>query len=190
MDRRASQLSAPAAAGGERSSPVVRPAVPDDVALLAAIEVAAGARFRAVGMDAIADDEPLPDDLLRAARDEGRLWVAELDGVVVGYALGERVGPAGAQHHLEQVSVVPEAGGHGVGAALVEAVVDWARSAGGGSLTLATFRDLPWNAPWYERLGFAIVADDALDDALRTVRDHEAAVGLDVSARVCMRRVL
>ncbi len=166
----------------------VRPAARDDVAGLAAIELAAGERFREVGMGDIADDEPIPEDVLLAALGDGRLWVAELDGQVVGYALGERLGLDGAQHHLEQVSVVPEAGGRGVGAALVEAVAAWARAEGGASLTLTTFRDLPWNAPWYERLGFAAVPDAELDDALRAVRDHEAELGLDVSARVCMRR--
>jgi len=168
----------------------VRPAEPGDVGLLAAIEVAAGERFRAVGMDDIADDDPFPEEVLLAAVADGRLWVAELGGAVVGYALGERVGPAGAQHHLEQVSVVPEAGGRGVGAALVEAVADWARAAGAPSLTLATFRDLPWNGPWYQRLGFATVPDAELDEALRAVRAHEAELGLDVAQRVCMRRAL
>lgn len=161
-----------------------------DVALLGPIEVAAGARFREVGMDDIADDEPLPDGLLLDALRDGRLWVAELGGEVVGYALGIRIGPGGRQHHLEQVSVVPDAGGRGVGAALVEAVAAWARAAGGTSLTLATFRALPWNAPWYERLGFEAVPDAELDGPLREVRDHEAAIGLDVTERVCMRRAL
>ena len=160
------------------------------MARLGAIEVAAGERFRDVGMDAIADDEPFPDDVLLAAVADGRLWVAELEGEVVGYALGELVGASGEQHHLEQVSVVPEAGGRGVGVALVEAVADWARTAGARSLTLATFRDLPWNGPWYERLGFAVVPAAELDDALRAVRAHEVELGLDVSIRVCMRRPL
>lgn len=168
----------------------VRDATPPDVALMAPIERAAGERFRSVGMDAIADDEPLPDELLRAAAAEGRLWVAELDGEVVGYALGERVGARGEQHHLEQVSVMPEAGGRGVGAALVERVAAWARQAGATSLTLATFRDVPWNGPWYERLGFVVVPHHELDAPLRAVRAHEVERGLDVSIRVCMRRPL
>jgi GNAT superfamily N-acetyltransferase len=186
---------------------VVRPASHHDVGHLAAIEVAAGERFREVGMDAIADDEPLADEVLHDAVEQGRLWVAELDGEVVGYALGVvlRAWPsdepapgaaagAGAdpmvpavQHHLEQVSVVPTAGGRGVGAGLVQAVADWAWAEGAASLTLSTFGDLPWNAPWYERLGFEVEPSAALDPVLQRVLDHEAEAGLDVTARVCMR---
>ncbi len=100
----------------------VRAATADDVALLAGIELAAGERFRAVGMDDIADAEPLPEGDLLAATAEGRVWVAELDGEVVGYVLAMDLA---GQPHLEQVSVVPWAGGRGVGAALVVAVVGW-----------------------------------------------------------------
>ena len=111
-----------------------------------------------------------------------------LPPVVVGYALGERIGPDGAQHHLEQVSVVPRAGGRGVGAALVEAVVGWAAAEGGRSLTLTTYGHLRWNASWYERLGFTVVPDDGLGPVLREVIDHEATLGLDPALRVAMRR--
>lgn len=180
---------------------VVRAARGDDVGRLAAIEVAAGERFREVGMDDIADDEPLADEVLHEAVEQGRLWVAELDGEVVGYALGVVLGARSSdvpgveagpvegavQHHLEQVSVLPAAGGRGVGAALVDAVATWAWAEGAGSLTLSTFRDLPWNGPWYARLGFEVVPDDELDALLRGVLAHEAEAGIDVSARVCMR---
>lgn len=183
---------------GGAGAVLVRPARHDDVAGLAAIEVAAGERFRDVGMDDIADDEPLAEKVLLAACDDGRLWVAELDGEVVGYALGVVLRPGSsdapvpeaepvAQHHLEQVSVVPAAGGRGVGSALVQAVAAWAWAGGGTSLTLSTFRDLPWNGPWYGRLGFEVVPDDELDDLLQRVLAHEAEAGIDVSARVCMR---
>jgi ribosomal protein S18 acetylase RimI-like enzyme len=208
VEGRAAELS--------ESGVAVRPAAAADVPLLAAIEVAAGERFRSVGMDDIADDEPLPEAELLAAVADGRLWVAELGAVaelddgdrsraiaaegagqvgpagaagvaVVGYALA--IGDAG-HAHLEQVSVVPWAGGRGVGAALVDAVAEWGRRQGASSLTLATFAELPWNAPWYRRLGFEVVPEEELDDELRAVIAHEVALGLDVSARVCMRRPL
>ena len=168
---------------------VVRPATGVDVPLLAAIELAAGARFREVGMGSIADDEPLPEAELRAAAADGRLWVAELDGAVVGYVLAVLLDDGAP--HLEQVSVRPEAGGRGVGEALVRTVEAWARTtARPEALTLSTFRDVPWNGPWYARLGYEPVPDDELDDALRAVRAHEAELGLDVTARLIMRRRL
>lgn len=52
---------------------------------------------------------------------------------------------------------------------------------------LSTFRDAPWNAPYYARLGFSIVDDATLDDMLREIRAHHVALGLDETQRVFMR---
>jgi GNAT superfamily N-acetyltransferase len=176
VEGRAAQLSA---------APLrVRPGVVGDVPALQAVERAAGERFRSVGMDAVADDDPPIVEVLERAARQRRLWVAELDGTPVGYAMADEVGGG---PHLEQISVVPSAGGHGVGGALLEAVVSWAEGVG-GDLTLSTFRDVRWNAPWYERFGFEVVPDAELTDELREVRHHEAELGLDVEARVIMRR--
>jgi predicted N-acetyltransferase YhbS len=56
--------------------------------------------------------------------------------------------------HLGQLSVLPEYGGLGIGTSLVEAGAAWARRRGDRVLTLTTFADVPFNAPWYRRLGF------------------------------------
>lgn len=56
--------------------------------------------------------------------------------------------------HLEQVSVLPEAGRRGYGRLLVEAAMRESRSRGYSELTLRTYADLPWNAPFYLSLGF------------------------------------
>ena len=58
------------------------------------------------------------------------------------------------------------------------------------ALTLTTFTDVPWNAPYYVRCGFRILADAQLTPGLRAIRDREAAHGLDRWPRVCMRRDL
>lgn len=168
---------------------VVRPAVGDDLDLLAPLERAAGERHREVGMDEVADHEPRGRDEYEPALADGRLWVAELDGEVVGYVWALDLD---GQPHLEQISVLPEASGRGVGIALVEQVVGWAAEQGGSSLTLSTFRDVVWNGPWYRRLGFAdIDANEvATDERWRDLRVHEAALGLDIEARTIMRRHL
>jgi len=56
------------------------------------------------------------------------------------------------------------------------------------SVTLTTFRDVPWNMPFYERLGFEVVPTPALSPALRAVVDDETRRGLDPIRRVVMRR--
>jgi GNAT superfamily N-acetyltransferase len=73
--------------------------------------------------------------------------------------------------HIDQVSVAPSHARRGLGAALIDHLAERARAEGRPALTLTTFRDVPWNAPYYERLGFrvfqpgpelaAIVAEEA-----------------------------
>jgi hypothetical protein len=58
------------------------------------------------------------------------------------------------------------------------------------SVTLSTFRDVPWNMPFYERAGFDVVPSNALSPALASIVDDEARRGLDMHRRVVMRRVL
>ncbi|EHK81871.1 hypothetical protein [Rhodococcus pyridinivorans] len=65
-----------------------------------------------------------------------------------------------------------------------------ARDAGFGSLTLTTYRDVPWNGPYYARLGFRTVADDALSPGLTRIRVEERKHGLDRWPRTVMRRGL
>lgn len=168
----------------------IRATVAGDLALLASIERAAGRRFRQVGLAAVADDEPPSLQAYRQAHLGERLWVAVLADEVVGYGWTEDLD---GQPHLEQISVLPTAGGRGVGVALLRRVLGWAAGQDGArSLTLSTFRDVPWNGPWYRRLGFTDVdpSEVATHRRWRDLRAHEASCGLDIDARVIMRRQL
>lgn len=165
---------------------LVRPGRLDDVAGLAAVERAAGEPFRTVGLAAVADDDPPPPTTYRAAVVDGRLWVATVADALVGYAYALDLD---GQPHLEQISVRPEAWGHGIGTGLVDAVAEWARPRG-PTLTLSTFRDVPWNGPWYARRGFTVVAPADHGPRFTALRRHEADLGLDVAARVIMVRDL
>ena len=53
------------------------------------------------------------------------------------------------------------------------------------SLTLTTFRDVPWTAPFYARLGFDYVTE--LTPELRQKREDETAHGLAFDSRCAMR---
>jgi GNAT superfamily N-acetyltransferase len=118
----------------------------------------------------------------------GLLWVARApDGEPVGFALVEIVD---GQPHLEEIDVDPAHGRRGLGRALLEAVLGWARGAGFGALTLTTFRDFPWNTPFYERMGFRALAPHEIGPGLAEVVREEAARGLDPATRVTMRRAL
>jgi len=164
----------------------IRSAEVADGEALIEIELAAGERFREVGMPEIADDDPGSVDELAEYANDGRSWVAVDDiGTPVGYVLVDLVD---GNAHIEQVSVVPSAQGTGVGRALIEHVAGWARARDAAALTLTTFRDVPWNAPLYAHLGFRVLTEPELGPELRALRATEAVHGLDPATRVCMLR--
>ena len=164
----------------------IRPARPGDGPALQRIEVAAGERFRDLGMDDVADADPQSLDALAAYAAAGRSWVATGEGgEPVGYVVVDVVDGCA---HVEQVTVHPGYQGRGIGRALLDRVASWAAGQGLPALTLTTFGDVPWNRPLYEHLGFRALADSEVGPGLRAVRAAEAAHGLDPATRVCMRR--
>ncbi|MFJ5142871.1 GNAT family N-acetyltransferase [Streptomyces sp. NPDC088707] len=166
----------------------IRAAAPAELPLLQDIERAAGEPFRTLGMAAIADDDPLPLDVLESYRRAGRAWVAvDAADRPVAYLLTDTVDGSA---HIEQVSVHPDAARRGVGRALIEHLAAAAGEQGLAALTLTTFTEVPWNAPYYARLGFRPLTDSdpALTEGLRAISRAEAAHGLSVWPRVCMRR--
>ncbi|MGW7198303.1 GNAT family N-acetyltransferase [Streptomyces chryseus] len=170
------------------SPPRIRLATPAELPALQAVERAAGEPFRALGMAAIADDEPPALALLAGYRRAGRAWVAaDAAGQPAAYLIWDVVDGAA---HIEQVSVHPRASRQGVGRALITHLAHVAAREGLAALTLTTFADVPWNAPYYARTGFRSLSEAELTDGLRRIRHEEAAHGLDRWPRVCMRRDL
>ncbi|KUH40577.1 MULTISPECIES: GNAT family N-acetyltransferase [Streptomyces] len=165
----------------------IRPARHADLPRLQDVERAAGEPFRALGMDAVADDDPPPLTTLEEYRAAGRALVAEEGGPALAYLLWDDVDGAA---HVEQVSVHPDAARRGLGRALIEELAADTAARGVPALTLTTFRDVPWNAPYYARIGFRVLAAAELTHGLRGIRHAEAAHGLDRWPRVCMRRDL
>lgn len=120
------------------------------------------------------------------ARRHGHLWVARADDTPVGFAHVKVLEPGAA--HLEEIDVHPKHGRRGIGTRLVNAVCEWAAREGCASITLTTFRDVPWNMPFYERLGFRMISPAVLSPTLRSILRDEARRGLDPARRVAMRR--
>ncbi|MFF5078591.1 GNAT family N-acetyltransferase [Actinoplanes sp. NPDC000266] len=164
----------------------IRAALLADLPPLRDIERAAGESFRAIGMAAIADDEPPALEVLTHYQRAGRAWVAaDGPGPPIGYLLARLVD---GDVHVEQVSVHPSRQGEGAGSALLDRAETYAVEAGAPALTLTTFAEVPWNAPYYRRRGFTVLGEAELGPGLRAVREHEAAIGLDRWPRVAMRR--
>jgi len=163
----------------------VRPARAADLRHLAPIEDAGGPQFAELFGEAI---EPI---LLSPAMD-GRQRAAEPGFLLVAAPEGEGA-PIGFVHvlvidgqaHLEQVSVHPDHQRRGIGRGLVEAAMAEARAQGFDRLSLCTYRDVPWNGPFYRALGFSEVTDLTAYQA--RLRQKERELGLDINGvRVVM----
>jgi N-acetylglutamate synthase-like GNAT family acetyltransferase len=89
--------------------------------------------------------------------------------------------------HLDEMDVMPDFGRQGVGTRLVRTIIDWARSDNHLELTLITFRHLPWNAPFYEKMGFKVMESSELGEELASLLQAESEAGIDVHKRVCMK---
>ena len=162
----------------------IAPARVRDVGALAAIERAAATLLEGHAPRSVLDETTEEAEFLEAQR-AGRLWVALLDDVPVGFALVAMIGDGAP--HLEEIDVDPRHGRRGLGAALVRAVCAWAAQAGHSAVTLTTFRSLPWNMPFYAQLGFREVPRDRLSPELGALLRDETDRGLDPTRRAVMR---
>nr|WKF60908.1 hypothetical protein HUO10_005430 [Paraburkholderia busanensis] len=163
-------------------------AAPHDAAAIRAIEFEAGQRFVSVDMVGIADAPPMEIALVErkiAAREIVVAVNADADAACVGFVMFE---PEPARFYVQELDVLTSHAGQRIGAALIDEVARLARERGVMQLVLSTFRDVPWNAPYYRRLGFRDIAPNDLDASLIERRDMHIAHGLDESKRVFMRR--
>jgi len=166
----------------------IRPAKHADLRRLQEIEVAAGELFRPLGMAVVADDDPFSLAELERYVGAGHAWVATSPvAPVLGYLVLDVVDGAA---HVEQVSVDPAAARQGIGRALLDHIARWAAGEGFRAVTLTAYLEVPWNGPYYERLGFRRLAPEEETPGLRALRDHERAHGLDAWPRGCLRRDL
>ena len=157
----------------------IRPVRPDELALLPALERAADTMFEPLGVG------PLP----------GPGTVDEFAAALVVLVAGDppvglcRIDAIGDGAHLEQLSVHPDHAGRGTGRALLRAGCAWTAVRGYPELTLATYRDIPWNAPFYASEGF-VEAGPVDDWLVAHGLGPEEPVMSRFGARVLMRRTL
>jgi GNAT superfamily N-acetyltransferase len=160
-------------------------ALPVHFAAIREVERAAERQFPPEDLPRELRGQLTSDEELAAAAREELLWCAlDARGEVVGFAIACRL--PGGDLHLDEIDVRPAHQRRGVGAALVAAVRARAARLGCARLTLTTFRFVPWNQPWYERLGFVALEERALPPALRAIHDEEIARGLARERRVAM----
>lgn len=181
--RSAEPASRPAAADPElpitSGDRVIHPARPDELAELIEVERAADQLFPLAGYGAVP-----PPATLAELRDAPALLVS--GDPPAGYA---RIEVVDGRAHLEGLSVRPRFMRQGRGTDLVLAACEWAVLHGFDELSLCTFAEVPWNGPFYARLGFVELTE--LTPGLRTLRAAEQAIGLDaMGRRVVLVRLL
>ena len=144
--------------------------------------------FSGLGLIEEALDVSFPPEDLRMLIGLRQVWVAcETDDVPVGMVIASvREGSA----HIEEMDVLPAHGRRGLGTLLLDRVCVWAQAQGHSAVTLSTFRDVPWNGPFYSKNGFRALPPSEWTSTMRAIREKEAQHGLRVEARVFMRREL
>jgi GNAT superfamily N-acetyltransferase len=91
--------------------------------------------------------------------------------------------------YIVELAVVPKWMRQGIGTALLERACEWARAHDYPAITLTTYADVPWNAPYYARHGFVEITE--FGPELQAERAAEGRLGLDeVGSRIVMRREL
>jgi GNAT superfamily N-acetyltransferase len=154
-----------------------------------AIERSSGELFRAVPSLAwIADDTVMSsaehnrcfkNGLVSAAKDERGSSVGFLTAEIFDMHL-----------HILQIAVMHGAQRRGIGKRLIEFAVSYGATRGLCAVTLTTFRNIPWNRPFYEQAGFRVIEPCRLDRRLRSILETEAARGLPADERCAMIRFI
>lgn len=158
----------------------------DDIPALISVDKAASALFEPTGLlsqEALGDH--VPAEVFEKEIPAKNVFVARNQhGWAVGFALIRR---RGAGLYLDQISVHPDHGQKGLGRALVIRTLTAAEARKLPHVSLSTFRDLPWNGPFYASLGFREIPGDRLEPYMKEIEDAQRAF-MDVSTRCFMRR--
>jgi GNAT superfamily N-acetyltransferase len=163
-----------------------------EIGTLCEIDADASTLFVEAGLDL---DLPPDHEFLVAERSR---WLRSLElgrtllmtgstGIALGFAAS---GTRDGQPYLDQLSVRTHFMRIGVGRALLRATERIARATGGRTLWLTTYRHLPWNRPFYERAGFAVVPEAEWGPEMRAELDYERRWLPVPHERVVMRKDL
>jgi ribosomal protein S18 acetylase RimI-like enzyme len=163
----------------------IRRAQSYDIPLLEYVERSAAEIFRTANLGFLADGDTVDPKALAAMSQASHLWVAvNRFDQPLGFVGGEYLS---GNFHIVEISVAKEFQGKGVGKALMNTMVEHIRREGYKSITLTTYKNLPWNGPWYSRMGFFEVNAQDMGRAYLQILESE---GLDLRSRCVMRKIL
>ena len=164
---------------------IIRLAVPEDAQLLPAIETSAAQVFRLIDeLSLLAESLPMSIERHSQLIAVSTCWVAlDAENRPQGFLSAEH---HGNDLHIYELSVMQSMQGQGTGRRLIEAAMDYARSTRLSFVTLTTFTNVPWNAPFYSRMGFQTKATKDLDQRLAAILSEEYKYGFAPKSRCAM----
>ncbi|MDX7999557.1 GNAT family N-acetyltransferase [Xenorhabdus sp. Reich] len=119
---------------------------------------------------------------------QGNSWVAlSEDSQPIGFIL---VKPLDDALHIMELSVHEDWQRRGIGKALIEKVIQVAEQRHLKAVTLTTFRQVNWNAPFYHRLGFNILDSQQITEGLQQILKNEIDYGFAEEQRCAMKRLI
>jgi ribosomal protein S18 acetylase RimI-like enzyme len=157
---------------------------PSHAERLREIERASSIHFREIGMADVADHEPTPASILEDSARDGLLYVALTADTVAGFLIWSAVDD---EAYIEEVAVDPAHAGHRLAARMIDRLAQDIRGRH-PAITLATFRDVPWNGPYYAKLGFEEFPHDQVGPDHAKAWQEQSDIGLDMSKRLFMIR--
>lgn len=184
MELRREELGRP---GRRTDECYLRPARPEEAALIASIDDDAVTLYTEAGLHIIESVDPLffaheSGQWTRSAQ-AGRLLLAcAPDATPIGFAA---LGFVDGEPHLQELAVRRAWMRRGVGRALLARAQHF--SVRPGVLWLTTWDHIPWNRPFYERHGFERVAEAACGPELRAILAAELQALPAPEHRIAMR---
>lgn len=172
----------------ENQSISIRTALSGDLEYLPNIERSAAQIFKqSHELSWVADDKSQPISLHQSCIQTGNSWVAVHNNESIGFING-------VEHnntfHICELSVSNDWQNKGIGSSLLNYIEEIMCERGISALTLITFKNIPWNAPFYESKGFTVIDDNDLSLFLIDILEEEAEAGLDIQARCAMQKSL
>lgn len=160
----------------------------EEVELLPDIEQSAGESFRDLpDLVWIADSHNMPAETHLKYVEQGTSWVAEVDSQIVGFLCAE---VAKGDLHIWELSVRQEWQGNRIGRRLMKIAIKYALDNQLRSVTLTTFREVPWNEPFYHSLGFEIIDTAKMKPRLVMILQDEIQHGLPGDLRCAMQLLI
>lgn len=136
----------------------IREIMPADIPALFAVRVVT--HENRLTLDELAALDITEESVARRMMGSFKGWLCEVDGRVVGFAMGDR-----ATGELWVIAVLPEYIGRGIGSALLRQVEDWLKAEGCPRLWLTTDVDPGLKAyTFYRQHGWV---DDRIEHGLR-----------------------